>query len=681
MNRLCALIPCVGLLTGLLSAEPLAPQVVKRAAEQIDRYLAQDYSKVRVMPEARIDDGAFVRRAYLLIVGRIPSAEEAKAFIEDRSMSKRADLVDKLVASPGYESHLFNWAGDLLRLKTRSGREKHGLGWHVWLRNSITQDKPWDDMVREMLGSSGHSVSDPAVGYYLRDRNMHLDNFSNTMQVFLGQQMGCAQCHDHPFDDWTQYDYYQMAAFGGGIQYRSADMQAMVRKVAVEIRDRKNDIARDREEPADKRDMRGQSREQSRERQLATRKAERDLRLISRYLNNDAITDNDDGQLLLPKDYKYSDGKPGEAVQAETLFGPKLQDVAPEKRKEAFAQWVSSPENPFFTKTIVNRMWERTFGAPLYDSLDDLKSDSKSAHPKLAAVLETYMKECDYDLRQFQRILYHTQLFEIECMANEPVLGEPVLFRGMVLRRMSAEQLYDSFLVMRRGEIDDSINSSFEQNWQSHVSMVNAVFDMPAKELLVLAETAEQGEKRLRDAQAAMRQAQISLRDAESREQKIEAQATMNRARKEMSEARAQSNPLMSMSMMTMEAGGRKNHGLRRASELAAPFDPGHMVREFGGSDRETPSSGHTDATVPQVLTLLNNWQTHPLGNKKYHLPKNLYKMDSANKKLEYLFLALLGTKPEPRETSKYVSLVENYQTLNDLATAIVNSKRFIFIQ
>lgn len=678
MSALRTFIFTVCLLPGVLPAKELKPEVVKRAAEQIDRYLRLDYNAARIMPEARVDDGTFVRRAYLHIVGRIPSAEEAKAFIEDRSINKRTELIDKLVASPGYESHLFNWAGDLLRVKTRTGREKHGLGWHVWLRNSISANKPWDDMVSEMLSSSGHSVSDPAVGYYLRDRNMHLDNFSNTMQVFLGQQMGCAQCHDHPFDDWTQYDYYQMAAFGGGIQYRSEDLQTMVRKVAEELKDKKKEKITKNNDPKDRRAMMQEMRGDSRG---AMRQAGRELQPFFRYLNNDAIIDNDQLALRLPKDYKYSDGKPGEVVKPETLFGPKLEDVAPEKRKDAFAAWVTSAENPFFAKTIVNRMWERTFGAPLYDSLDDLKSGSKTAHPKLASVLETYMKQCDYDLRQFQRILYHTKLFELECMPKEPVLGEPVLFRGMVLRRMSAEQLYDSFLVMRHGEIDDSINPSLEQNWQSHVSMVNAVFDMPAKDLLALADAADQAEKRLRDAQAAMRQAQISLRDAESREQKIEAQAAASRARKQMNEARAATNPLMSMSMMMNEREGRKRNELQRASEMQAPFYPGTMVREFGGSDRETPSSGHTLATVPQALTLLNNWSTNPLGNNNYYLPKQLSRLDSDQAKLDYLFLALYGSKPEPNETSKYVSLVGNHQTLNDLATAMVNSKRFIFIR
>ena len=671
MNGFRTLFIATALLPGLLHAEPLKPEVVQRAAKAIDTYLERDYSAYRVMPEARVDDGTFVRRAYLLIVGRIPSAEEAKAFIDERSMGKRAKLIDSLVASPGYESHFYNWAGDLLRVRTSTGREKHGLGWHVWLRKSVSEDMHWDDMVKEMLKSSGHSAKNPAVGYYLRDRNMQLDNFSNTMQVFLGQQMGCAQCHDHPFDDWTQYDYYQMAAFSGGMQYKSEDLQAMVKRVAEETRKEKG-AANQKKNPKMAR----------REEMGMMRSTGSQLKPFFRYLNNDAVQENDKMALRLPKDYKYSDGKPGEVVKPATLFGPKIEDVAPEKRKDAFADWVASPENPFFTKTIVNRMWERVYGFPLYDSLDDLKSDSKTAHPKLAAALEEYMKHCDYDLRQFQRILFHTKLFERTAMAKEPALGQPTVFRGMVLRRMSAEQIYDSFLVMRNGEIIDTMDTGLENRWQSHVSMVEAVFKAPAKNLLELAQRAVEGEKELREAQAASRAAQMQMRDANTREQKIEAQAAINRARKQMGVARQSSNPLSAMSMMMGETErDRTRKGLLRASELSAPFYPGSMVRQFGGSDRETPSSSHTHATVPQVLTLLNNWATHPLGSKNNHMAKNLAKMKSDQEKLDYLFLSILGTKPQPKETSKYISVVADRQTLSDLATAMVNSKRFIFIQ
>ena len=214
-------------------AKPLPVSTVEQAAARIDRLILEDLQTAKIKPTAAADDATFLRRAYLGIVGRIPSATEAREFLDDKASNKRDLLVDRLVASPGFDSHLFNWTADLLRVQTR--QDQFGLGWHVWLRRSLAEDKPWDALVSEMLGSTGHCSTDPAVGYYLRDRNMQLDNFSNTMQVFLGRQIGCAQCHDHPFDDWSQYEYYQMASFGGGIGYRSGEAQETIRKVTGEL--------------------------------------------------------------------------------------------------------------------------------------------------------------------------------------------------------------------------------------------------------------------------------------------------------------------------------------------------------------------------------------------------------------------------------------------------------------
>ncbi len=658
-----------------LSAAPLADEVVERAASQIDRLLIGDIRAAGRVPESIVDDATFVRRAYLTIVGRIPTSTEAAAFLDDRGVSKRRNLVEKLTASPGFDSHLFNWAGDLLRVQTK--QDQYGLGWHVWLRQSLADNKPWDDLVREMLTANGHSSSDPAVGYYLRDRNMQLDNFSNTMQVFLGQQIGCAQCHDHPFADWTQYEYYQMASFTGGVQYRSDDAQQVIRKVANELYESEK-----KDQPvAGNNDKRSHKEKQEERRAIQEnfRKVSRGLGPIFGQVAKNAIAEQPDAQLRLPKDYKYKDAKPGDVVPPETLFGPKLKDVPPEQRKTAFAEWVTSPDNPYFTRTIVNRMWERTFGYPLLDSLDNLSAKSKTAHPKVLELLEHAMKQCDYDLRQFNRILYRTQLFQRACMREEPPMGEALVFQGMVLRRMTAEQLYDSFLVLRSGEIDDGISDNNRARWQGYVEMINSLFNAKSRELLLLGESARQGEDRLVKARRDYAEARKVLADASSREAKIKAQAEVNRTREEFEQARLQANPF-SGSMMEMSSADRGERKLRRASEMPAPFSPATLVRDFGGSDREAPSSGHAEATVPQALALLNDWKTNVL-DPKSELARELKAQSTPESRLDVLFLTLFSERPPAAEKQRYLSMAKDITSLRDLATAMLNSKRFLFIE
>ena len=545
------------------------------------------------------------------------------------------------------------------------------------LRESRAKNKPWDQLVAEMLQATGHSTDNPAVGYYLRDRNMQLDNFSNTMQVFLGQQIGCAQCHDHPFDDWTQYEYYQMASFGGGMQYRSEDVQQVMKKAAKDLYLEEHGEALDEDAP---KGGKGGQKKDWREQQAFFRKISHELQPIFNQIAKNGITEQADSQLKLPKDYKYKDAKPGDVVPPETLFGPKLKDVAAEDRKQVFAQWVTSPENPYFTKTIVNRTWHRIFGYPLLDSLDNLSKTSKTAHPKVLALLENAMQQCDYDLRQFSRILYRTQLFQRACMKEESAPGEPILFQGMVLRRMSAEQLFDSFLVLRAGEVDDKPSPNLRASWDGYVQMVDAAFKSEAHELMRMAESAKQGEERFVKARSAFKLAREALSAASSSKERADAQVAFNQARKEFDEARDQTNPLRSM--MEMNPGGKgQGEDWARASELPAPFNPGTLMREFGGSDRATPSSSHAEATVPQALILMNNWKTDLLGGAKSRLVEGLRKQDSAEGRLDLLFLTLFSERPAATEKQKYLPMAKDITSLRDLATAMVNSKRFLYIQ
>lgn len=668
-----ALLPAAG-------AKPLPETTVAQAAARIDRLLEDDLQRAKLAPTALIDDATFVRRTYLGIVGRIPSAEEARAFLDDKSPTKRAALVDQLVASPGFDSHFFNWTADLLRVQTR--QEQFGLGWHVWLRQSLAEDKPWDTLVTEMLTSNGHCSSDPAVGYYLRDRNMQLDNFSNTMQVFLGRQIGCAQCHDHPFDDWSQFEYYQMAAFGGGIEYRSKEAQDVIRKTVQSLSNRtaKEPAATFAPKPGKKNNRTKQLDNQNRnETQRLTRTVGKQLNPLFKDFRKNAIHESPGSMLKLPEDYQYRDGKPGEVIQPETLFGEKVSNVAPGKRRDSFAGWLTSRENPYFTKVIANRLWDRVFGHGLVDPLDDWNDDSTSAHPEVLAYLETTMKGANYDLRQFLRILYRTRLFQRACLEEEPAMGVPLAFRGPVLTRMSAEQLHDSFLVLFQGEVEESSNT-FAKSWDAYRAQVTSLFEAEPKQLMVLGEAAQQGEQLFRAVQSDLRTAQRALANADSGEARSKAQRDFQEARRAIGEARRQYDPFKGM-QMGKKAGGKIGNGNLRASEQPAPFNPGSLVREFGGSDRQTPSSAHTEATVPQALALLNNNRTDPLSGRKTRLGQALERCKSPEDKLDLLFITLFSQRPDAQDKQRFLVHAKDPAALRDLTRAMLTSSRFLFIQ
>ncbi|MFK7849511.1 MAG: DUF1549 domain-containing protein [Akkermansiaceae bacterium] len=665
---------------GSASAKVLTEKQTRAAAARIDQLIAEDLKEAKLRPTGRIDDGTFLRRSYLAIIGRIPTEQEARKFFDDPSSDKRNTLIETLTASPGFDSHLFNWTADLLRVQT--GQEQFGLGWHVWLRQSLSNNKPWDEIVEEMLSASGHAAENPAVGYYLRDRNMPLDNFSNSMQVFLGRQIGCAQCHDHPFDDWSQLDYYQMAAFGGGFSYRSEQSRETKSRVVKEL------------QPKQKAAPKGLSAKQKKEhfrklraqRQKKNREFFRGINILFKDFDKNALTDNAEQVLRLPEDYQYQDAQPNEAVQPETLFGERLKNVDPEKRRQVFAQWVTSENNPYFTKVIANRLWDRTFGRGLVDPVDDWNENTRSAHPEVLAFLETTMKAVDYDLRQFSRILFHTSLFQRECDPVEPVAGTRHIVRGPALQRMTAEQLFDSMIVLTRGEITDTPSPTHANKWVAYTKAVDNLVSKPSSDLMAMGQAAREADSKYREHQLKVRSLQAQASKASSPPKRRELYAAAAEERQMMTHYRRLSDPLsmngMAMTMMGGEENKKRRSGPVRASEMSAPFKPGTLVREFGGSDRASPSSGEEIATVPQALALLNDAKTDIfISSKKSSFTRKLLSLDNPEERLEMIFLRIYSRMPDKRDIDSFLPLAKDDTALRDLTRAMMTSSRFIFIQ
>ena len=391
--------------------------------DQVDALLAKSWQKHQIKPNALVDDATFLRRVYLTVVGRIPTLDEARGFYACQMPDKRAKLIDSLLASEGYVQNFFNYWADVLRAQSQGvAGSTTSLNYLNYLRAALRENKPYDQIARELVSSEGSCFDTGAIGYYMRDRGMPLDNLSNTTRIFLGTRMECAQCHDHPFDKWTQKQFYEMAAFTHNMSassYRSKsgdEVQKMIR----------NDKSLDN----DTRDLMRQ----------ALNEATRSLR--------DTLVVQNKGQLRLPHDYKYKDAKPKDVVQASVMFG---KPVALQKESNTigeFGQWLTSPENPRFTTIIANRLWQRVFGAGLYEQVDEMMDSSVASNPELMHFLERQMVALKYDMKAYLRVLYNTQAYQNEVTRTEPVLGEVYHFPGPVLRRMTAEQIYDSFVTL-----------------------------------------------------------------------------------------------------------------------------------------------------------------------------------------------------------------------------------------
>jgi len=671
-------------------AKPLSPEIIRDTARELDEVLLEGQKSLDVKANPVVDDATFLRRCYLNIIGRLPTHHEARGFLESENDNKRTKLIDTLVDSPGFNSRLFNFWSDLLRLKTRE--EHAGLGWHVWLKNSVENNLPYNDMVNAMLAADGHAAEDPAAGYYLRDRGMLLDNVSNTVQVFLGQQIGCAQCHDHPFDDTTQMEYYQLAAFLGGTEYRFDGAREKIREVVGGDPDMRG---KNRKRFAK---MTKQERRALANRAKAKKSEARDIASVFRYHNRNALSDNPTRELKLPEDYKYEDGKPGDTVKPGFLFGLDTKDVTPEKRRQYFANWVTSPKNPYFTKVISNRMWKYVFGYGLVANPDDWSSSPEPHYPELVTSLEKAMLATEYDLKEFLRILYHTQLFQREVTTEEPAQGFSFDFKGPVLRRLSAEEIRDSFVTLASGNIDTNTNGSFEEGWKEYVTSFNFLMGANAKQLREIDRAADEAEKRRRDFQRQVSVLRLKARTAkeegdmaafrkislEIREKQAKARRAYGRRKGQMDDSNSMS-PVAQAQAATMRRApnSRPDHPefKLRASELAAPQRGGSFIAEFGGTDAESPSASHTRATVPQTLRLLNGNETGLLVDRKNAFARALQNIKTPEKRLDFLFLSLYSALPSDEEKEAFLPEVQTTDSTATLARAILTSNRFLFVQ
>ena len=656
-----------------LSAKPFSQEMVRSTSHQIDQLVASHLLKNKVKANPIIDDATFARRAFLSITGRIPSLEEATQFIDDSEPHKRRTLVDQLIESPGYKSRMFNFWADLLRLQTN--QEKYGIGWHVWIRDAVENNMPYDQFIHAMLASEGLATENPAVGYYLRDRNMLLDNVSNTVQVFLGNRIGCAQCHDHPFDDWTQKQYYELAAFTGGTTYKSDSANARLRELVAYTLKKKN--SSDQEAlPRNKKQKKIKNRDQA-------RKLARDYSSLFKDFRKNAISSDPRKQLKLPDDYHYNDGKPGEILQPQTLFGDTLKNIAPEERRVAFSKWVTSRDNPYFTKVIVNRLWAQVFGRGIVDPLDDWSETTRVSHPELLELLCEVMKATDYDVKQLMRVLYHTRLFESAVANAEVARGKSYDFHGPLLRRMSAEEIHDSFLVMEWGNRDEKINPALKQRWEAYQQSVEALFKMPLPQLIALDEAADQRETEIKAVRAQARNYRSQAETAKDEGDNEKAQKLRRKAanvyRQSKSMEKDPNNAAMTM-MMQRVIRVRGETSLR-ASEQPAPYKAGAFMRQFGASDRQTPDAAHTQASIPQALTLLNGREVNLVTDGKGQLAKALRDASSDAQRLEILFLTIYGTRPTDAEQEKYQAFTSSAADLRTLSRAMMNSKRFLFVQ
>ncbi len=640
------------------AVKPLDAAALKSASATIDKLVSTQLATKNLKALPRASDEVFLRRAYLDLIGRIPTLEESAAFLNQKSSDKREKLVKSLIGSEGYLSHQYNYWADLLRVSTRLQERYPGQAYIDWIKQSLRENKPYDKFVSEMLQAEGAALArgNGATGYYIRDFGMPLDNMSNTIQVFLGTQLACAQCHNHPTDKWTQMDYFEMAAFTAGTAAKKGyrDDTSKGQKRGPEMREL---VAKIKSAPPQVRNT---------------------MRALSETVSL-GVTDNDSASMKLPHDYQYADAKPGAKVDAHAMFGE--AEITKGTPRAGYASWMTS--QPRFAQVIANRMWKKVMGTGLIEPVDNFKDDTVASNPELMDFISLVMVSVKFDLRKFQEILYTTEAYQREAVKQD-LAEEAYAFQGHKLRRLTAEQVWDSLMTLGVSDIDTHKGMDATHLYD----MYDENKDKTAVEFFEMAKgMANRREEavKLKEDFSDLRQKIAKAKDGAEKAKLMQDMKALADRRDDLMN---QSDPLSKRKILGEGKGtgardGKSGIGnLIRASELSSPAPSGHFLRTFGQSDRELIDNSTDSGAVTQALSLMNGLIEPELLSNRSVLSANVLKGSNAESKARILWQTILARAPSSKELSVAVRVIAAHPDgVKDMAWALINSNEFIFVR
>lgn len=349
----------------------------------IDERIDEQLARLKLPASPACNDAEFVRRAYVDAIGRIPTVDEARAFLSDPADGRRDALIDRLLATPDFIDYwTYKWS-DLLTLNGTRLRPQALKAYYEWIRKQVSEGVPWDRFVRQIVTASGESVENGATNFYALSQSPE-DMTENVSQAFLGLSIACAKCHDHPLEKWTNDQYYGMTS-----------LFARVRAKGWGGEGRQGEGLR-------------------------------------------TVYAAESGELVQPRT-----GKPQPPAP---LDGKPLDFDDPTDRREALAQWLTAPENPYFARSITNRVWANFFGVGLVENVDDMRASNPASNDALLAAAAAFVVENKFDLKALMKAILQSNAYQ---RTSRPLPGNEAdrrFYSRYYPRRMMAEVLHDAIV-------------------------------------------------------------------------------------------------------------------------------------------------------------------------------------------------------------------------------------------
>ncbi|WP_020468243.1 DUF1549 and DUF1553 domain-containing protein [Zavarzinella formosa] len=363
-------------------AAPAKPMATEALAKMIDMGIDKPLKDAKIQVSSQSSDAEFLRRVCLDITGVVPTVERASAFLDDRSPDKRAKLINELLSAPEFGKHQSDIWTVMMNPIDSENRFVSKAPLREWLTEKFNANMHWDTMAYELMTATGDLDKNGATGYMMANRGV--DKMTDSVgKLFLGVQIQCAQCHNHPFTHWKQTEYWGLAQF--------------FYKVNV-----------------------------------SNPRAAKD---------GGTITVNEDGRVnrkvnALPEAAKH--------VSAKYLGSDEVKLNSSEPYRPALAQWICTPSNPFFAKAFVNRIWSQYFGRGIVNPVDDLSDENVPTHPELLANLSKEFAASGFDIKHLIRGICNSQAYQRSSKPLGDNRDDKTMFSHQGIKVLTAEQLFDS---------------------------------------------------------------------------------------------------------------------------------------------------------------------------------------------------------------------------------------------
>ena len=347
----------------------------------IDDLVWQKLQRLRITPSSAAGDDRFLRRAYVDIIGRVPSADEAKSFLDDPATDKKLRLVNSLLEHPGYADHWANKWADLLRPNPYRVGIKNVMAFDNWIRQSFRENRPYDEFVRELLTAQGSSWRNGAPVLF-RDRRSPDELTTMVSQLFLGVRLECAKCHHHPFEVWGQDDFYSFAAYFAKVKRKGTGLSPPISG------------------------------------------------------GEEIFFTAHSGKVIHPRT--------GESMPARPLGGKAIELAKLQQPRVTLVDWMTDDGNPYFSHVIANRVWAEMMGRGLVEPVDDFRATNPPSNQPLMDALAKHLRDHDYDLKALIRVIATSYVYGLKSEPNDTNKADHRNYSRHYRTRLRAEVLLDA---------------------------------------------------------------------------------------------------------------------------------------------------------------------------------------------------------------------------------------------